>query len=61
MAELLIDAGANVNSKNEQQVTALITAAVMGHTKVLKTLAHCPDIQLASQVGQLTTYCLLKK
>ena len=50
MAEMIIHAGANVNSKNDKEVTALIIAAVQGHTKVLRILAHHPSILLDSYV-----------
>ena len=52
IAEMLIDAGANVNSKNSNEVTPLIIAAVQGH-KVLRILANHPGILLASHVCML--------
>ena len=50
-AKLLIDAGANVNSKNHKGATPLIIAAVKGHYSVLRILANHPNILLCDQVA----------
>jgi ankyrin repeat protein len=50
IAQLLIDAGAKVNSKNNREATPMIIAAVKGHTSVLRLLANNPNIDLTCQV-----------
>lgn len=50
IAQLLINAGANLNSKNHRDATPMIIAAVKGHTSVLRILANHPDIDLTTQV-----------
>ena len=49
-AKLLMDAGANVNSRNQKGATPLIIAAVKGHYSVLRLLASHPSILLHEQV-----------
>ena len=49
-AKLLMDVGANVNSKNLKGATPLIIAAVKGHYSVLRLLASHPSIHLHEQV-----------
>lgn len=49
-AKLLIDVGANVNSKNLKGATPLVIAAVKGHYSVLRLLVNHPSIQLHEQV-----------
>ena len=51
-AKLLIDGGANVNSKNNKGATPLIIAAVKGHVSVLRVLANNHTIRLHEQVGK---------
>ena len=50
VAALLIEAGANVNSTNNKDVTPLIIAAVKGHISVLRILVTHPAIKLSDQV-----------
>ena len=50
MAQQLVDANADVNSKNNKGATPLIIAAVKGHHSVLRILANDPNIRLHEQV-----------
>ena len=50
IAKMLVDAGANVNSKNHKEATPMIIAAVKGHISVLRVLADDPKIDLQCQV-----------
>ena len=49
-AKLLIDAGADVNSKNCENSVPLKLAAVAGHVGMVKYLASHPNIKLHEQV-----------
>ena len=49
---ILIDAGADVNSKNSKGASPLIIAAVKGHYSVLRKPANHPNIKLHEQVRQ---------
>ena len=55
-AKLLIDSGANVNSKNGKGATPLIIAAVKGHYSVLRILTNHPDIKLHEQVHRVCNF-----
>jgi ankyrin repeat protein len=48
-AKLLLDSGANVNSRNERQLTPLMITAVKGHVSTMKILMDHPDIDLTVQ------------
>lgn len=50
VAQLLISANADVNSKNNKGATPLIIAAVKGHHSVLRILASNSNIKLQDQV-----------
>ena len=50
MAQQLVDANADVNSKNNKGATPLIIAAVKGHHSVLRILANNLSIRLHEQV-----------
>ena len=50
VAQLLVNANADVNSKNNKGATPLIIAAVKGHQSVLRILANHPNIKLHEQV-----------
>ena len=56
VAKLLLDAKADVNSKNGKGATPLIIAAVKGHHSVLRILASHSDIKLHEQVCDNNTY-----
>lgn len=58
VAKLLLDAGANVNCKNQRSATPLIIAAVKGNHSVLRVLANHPGIQLHMQVSTHIHQCL---
>ena len=49
--QLLIDAGANVNSTTNDGSSPLMFAASAGHTSVVKLLVKHPKIQLHLQVS----------
>ena len=51
VAQLLIAANADVNSKNNKGATPLIIAAVKGHHSVLRILANNPNTNLQDQVS----------
>ena len=50
VAQLLIAANVDVNSKNNKGATPLIIAAVKGHHSVLRILANNPNTNLHDQV-----------
>ena len=50
VANLLVTAKADVNSKNNKGATPLIIAAVKGHHSVLRILANHPAVRLHEQV-----------
>lgn len=50
VAQLLVNANADVNSRNNKGATPLIIAAVKGHHSVLRILANHPNIRLHEQV-----------
>ena len=50
VAQLLVDAKADVNSRNNKGATPLIIASVKGHHSVLRILANHPNIKLHEQV-----------
>ena len=50
VAQVLISANADVNSKNNKGATPLIIAAVKGHHSVLRILANHPQVKLHEQV-----------
>lgn len=50
VAQLLVAANADVDSKNNKGATALIIAAVKGHHSVLRVLTHHPEVNLHEQV-----------
>ena len=54
IAELLINAGASINSKNSQDATPTIVAAMHNSSKVLKICANNPSVQLSAHVGFYT-------
>ena len=49
-AKLLLDAGADVNSKNAKDNTPLMVAAALGHYSVLRFLIDQPNINVNAQV-----------
>ena len=56
---ILINAGADVNSKNTKGATPLIIAAVKGHYSVLRKLADHTHIKLHDQVSGGATFSML--
>jgi hypothetical protein len=48
MVQLLLEAGADVNIRDEDGSTALMCAAEHGHMEIVKLLMHHPDINLAA-------------
>jgi len=48
MVQLLLEAGADVNIRDEDGSTALMCAAEHGHVEIVKLLMHHPDINLAA-------------
>lgn len=56
VAKLLVDANADVNSRNNKGATPLIIAAVKGHHSVLRLLANHPTIRLHEQVNLLSLH-----
>lgn len=59
VAQVLISAGADVNSKNNKCATPLIIAAVKGHHSVLRVLAKHPKINLHEQVSIYILYGII--
>lgn len=53
IAILLIYAKANVNSRNNDDSTPLMAAAMYNHTEVLKVLVSHPDIDLNLRVSSI--------
>ena len=53
---MLIEAGANVNSRNKRDVTPLIVAGVKGHVSVVRVLVAQPNIRLSDQVGRVGVF-----
>lgn len=49
-AQLLLNAGANVNSRNGRGVTSLGLATITGHYEVMKVLLLHPEIDITVQV-----------
>lgn len=49
-AKVLVDAGADVNSRSIKEDTPLMVAAAVGHYPVLKYLLQHPQIDLCAQV-----------
>ena len=52
IAAVLLNAGADPNSKSHSEQTPLILAALKGNMKVLAVLLHCPSIKLSEQVSK---------
>lgn len=50
VATILLNAGADPNSKAHNEHTPLILAAIKGNMKVLAVLLHAPTIKLSEQV-----------
>lgn len=50
MARILLDAGADVNSRDSRGVTALSIAAAVGHQDIMKVLAFYPGVDVNVQV-----------
>lgn len=50
IAELLIQAGADVNKKNAVGIYPIMVAAALGHHKVLKVMANAKGANLGNQV-----------
>ena len=53
-AQLLLDAGADVNCKNALGVVPISLATMMGNSRVLKVLANSPQADLCHQVPTCT-------
>ena len=50
-AELLLEAGADVNSKNvKRSITPVMIAGAVGHFKLLEVLANHPTADVNAQV-----------
>ena len=57
VATVLLNAGADPNSKSHSEQTPLILAAFKGNMKVLAVLLRCPSIKLSEQVSkEMPTY-----
>ena len=52
-AQLIIDAGAQVNSLNGRGTTPLMVAATIGTYAVVKVLIDCPRVDLDARVQEL--------
>lgn len=52
VVEILLNAGANVNVKNNKGITPLMIAAAKGHQKVTKLFLKRPSIDPQQQVRQ---------
>ena len=59
MAKLLIDAGADVNIRNERGVVPLTVAALFGHVDVVQVLLDHPKIDPDVQVLCVNLHLLL--
>jgi len=53
-AEVLLDAGVDVNCRDAMQTTPLMIAAAVGHYRVLRILANHPQVDLHAQVSCTT-------